>query len=73
MEDLFPRVDVGGKFDGALIAELADKNWKVRGEALEKVKTILAEAKHITPNLGELPPALKARLSDTNKILQVLV
>ena len=29
MEDLIPRVDVGAKFDGALINELADKNWKV--------------------------------------------
>jgi cytoskeleton-associated protein 5 len=44
---------------------------QVRGEALDKVKTILAEAKFITPNLGELPTALKARLSDSNKILQV--
>ena len=30
MEDLVPRNDVGGKFDGALITEMADKNWKVR-------------------------------------------
>ena len=30
MEDLVPRNDVGAKFDGALITELGDKNWKVR-------------------------------------------
>ena len=46
-------------------------SFQVRGEALDKVKAILAEAKFISPNLGELPPALKARLSDSNKILQV--
>ena len=46
---------------------------QVRGEALDKVKSILGEAKFITPNLGELPAALKARLSDSNKILQVSV
>merc|ERR1719419_71775 len=70
MVDLVSRVDVGAKFDAALITQLADKNWKVRGEALVKIKTILAEAKFITPNLGDLPPARKLRLGDSNKILQ---
>ena len=28
-EDLVDRVDVGAKFEGAIITELADKNWKV--------------------------------------------
>ena len=30
---------------------------------------ILSAAKFITPELGELPPALKARLGDSNKNL----
>ena len=52
-----------------LMAELSDKNWKVRKEGLEKVVAILNEAKFITPNIGPLPEALKGRLTDSNKIL----
>lgn len=48
---------------------MTDKNWKVRNEALQKVTEILKEAKFITANLGELPEALKARLSESNKNL----
>ena len=36
---------------------------------LWQVTTILKEAGHITPNLGELGAALKARLGDSNKLL----
>ena len=53
----------------SLVSELGDKNWKVRGEALQKVTDILAAAKFIEPSLGELPGALKGRLSDSNKNL----
>ena len=53
----------------SLMAELGDKNWKIRKEALEKVVAILNEAKFITPNIGSLPEALKGRLIDSNKIL----
>ncbi|XP_065835694.1 cytoskeleton-associated protein 5-like isoform X2 [Oscarella lobularis] len=73
VSDMIPRVDVGGKLKGALIKELGDKNWKVRGEALQKVSDIISEAKFILPPLGELPGALKARLSDSNKNLVVIV
>lgn len=52
-----------------LITMMTDKNWKVRNEALQKVTEILKEAKFITANLGELPEALKARLSESNKNL----
>ena len=48
---------------------MADKNWKVRGEALQNVISILNEAKFITGNLGPLPEAIKARLGDANKNL----
>lgn len=57
------------KITDALIEESKDKNWKVRGEALQKVATILSEAKFVTGNLGPLPEALKARLSESNKNL----
>jgi cytoskeleton-associated protein 5 len=52
-----------------LIESLADKNWKVRGEGLQKIISILTEAKFITGNLGPLPEAIKARLGDNNKNL----
>lgn len=48
---------------------MADKNWKLRKEALEKVEAILKEAPFVAPNLGPLPEALKLRLNDNNKIL----
>lgn len=67
--DLIPRTDISGQITPGLIAEMGDSKWKIRGEALEKVVGILKEAKFITPNLGDLPPALKARLGDSNKIL----
>ena len=52
-----------------LLAELADKNWKTRKEGLDKVVAIVNEVKFITSNIGPLPEALKARLTDANKIL----
>ncbi|CAB4025899.1 cytoskeleton-associated 5 isoform X1, partial [Paramuricea clavata] len=52
-----------------IINELSDKKWQIRGEALQKVSGIFNEAKYVTPNLGDLPGALKARLGDSNKNL----
>ncbi|GFR88014.1 cytoskeleton-associated protein 5 [Elysia marginata] len=49
---------------------MTDKNWKVRGEGLQTIVNILAEAKFVKPNLGSLPEALKARLGESNKNLQ---
>ncbi|XP_065581749.1 cytoskeleton-associated protein 5-like [Artemia franciscana] len=69
IEDLVPRTDVSSHFTGQIITELCDKNWKVRNEALQKVETVIKEAKFIAPNLGELPSALAQRLTDSNKIL----
>ncbi|KAE8740038.1 hypothetical protein FOCC_FOCC014444 [Frankliniella occidentalis] len=66
VQDLLPRVDISPQLNSALISELADKNWKVRNEALQKVTNILAEARFITGNLGELPPVLAQRLVDSN-------
>ncbi|XP_060608176.1 cytoskeleton-associated protein 5-A-like, partial [Ruditapes philippinarum] len=67
--DLVPRNDIGDRFSQELIESLADKNWKVRGEGLQKIISILTEAKFITGNLGPLPEAIKARLGDNNKNL----
>ncbi|XP_060518402.1 protein mini spindles isoform X2 [Cylas formicarius] len=71
IQDLLPRADISGKITDSLINELGDKNWKERIEALNKVNSIIQEAKFIKPNLGDLPQALAARLSDSNvKIAQ---
>ncbi|XP_071485290.1 cytoskeleton-associated protein 5-like [Diadema antillarum] len=67
--DLVPRVDISSQITPGLIDEMADSKWKIRGEALDKVEGILKEAKFITPNLGDLPAALKARLGESNKNL----
>lgn len=66
VQDLLPRVDISSQLTSALISELSDKNWKVRSEALDKITSILAEARFIMGNLGELPPVLAQRLVDSN-------
>ncbi|KAJ3300457.1 Microtubule-associated protein, microtubule dynamics during spindle orientation [Borealophlyctis nickersoniae] len=73
-EDLFPRVDIGAQISSKIIQDLGDANWKIRKEGLEEVmKLIDAANKRIKGNLGnELMPALKARLSDTNKNLAIV-
>ncbi|KAJ3162133.1 Microtubule-associated protein, microtubule dynamics during spindle orientation [Geranomyces michiganensis] len=70
-DDLFPRVDITTEVTSAVIDMLGDPQWKVRKEGLDEVARIVeASNKRIQPNLGtELVPALKARLSDTNKNL----
>ncbi|XP_012235678.1 protein mini spindles isoform X2 [Linepithema humile] len=71
LNELVPRVDISGQITEALLAELADKNWKVRNEALQKLNTLLAEAKFIKPAIGDLPQGLALRLVDSNsKIAQ---
>lgn len=71
LQDLLPRVDISSQITEALLEEMADKDWKVRNEALTKVSTIISEAKLIKPNIGDLPQALALRLLDSNtKIAQ---
>ena len=38
LADLMPKVDISGQIKSDIIKELGDKNWKIRGEALQKVK-----------------------------------
>lgn len=74
MNDLFPRVDISSQITEALLAEISDKNWKTRNEGLEKLRAIIAEAKLIKSNLGDLPQVLAQRLVDSNaKIAQTSV
>ena len=39
LADLMPKVDISGQIKSDLIKELRDKNWKIRGEALQKVSS----------------------------------
>lgn len=69
--DLLPRVDISNLITESLLNELADKNWKVRHEGLQKVENILKENKFIKGSLKELPHSLTLRLVDSNsKIVQ---
>lgn len=71
LNELIPRVDINAQITEALLAELADKNWKVRNEALQKVNTLVSEARFIKPTIGDLPQGLALRLVDSNsKIAQ---
>ncbi|KAM9377134.1 LOW QUALITY PROTEIN: cytoskeleton-associated protein 5 [Pholidichthys leucotaenia] len=67
--DLLPRTDISDKITSDLVSNIGDKNWKIRKEGLDEAVAIISEAKFITANIGELPLALKGRLSDSNKIL----
>ncbi|TSQ92631.1 Cytoskeleton-associated protein 5 [Bagarius yarrelli] len=67
--DLLPRTDISDKISSDMVAKISDKNWKIRKEGLDEVTAVISEAKFIQANLGELPMALKGRLSDSNKLL----
>ncbi|XP_064399412.1 cytoskeleton-associated protein 5-like isoform X3 [Halichondria panicea] len=69
LADMMDKVDISSQIKPELIKEMADKNWKIRNESLQKVQEILKTAKFVKPSLGDLPGALKGRLSDSNKKL----
>ncbi|PNF34800.1 hypothetical protein B7P43_G03732 [Cryptotermes secundus] len=66
IHDLMPHVDISSHITESLLSELADRDWKVRMEALQKLASIVSENKLVTNNLGELPPVLAQRLVDSN-------
>ena len=63
-----PRSDISDKFTEDLLAELSDKNWKVRRDALAQVKTIFEQNKFVS-GVGDAPLAIGKRLGDVNKVL----
>ncbi|RVE72144.1 hypothetical protein OJAV_G00059000 [Oryzias javanicus] len=67
--DLLPRSDISDKISSDLVSKIGDKNWKIRKEGLDEAAAVISEAKFIKANIGELPLALKGRLTDSNKIL----
>ena len=71
LADMLPRVDISGQITEALLKEMSDKDWKARNEGLNKLQSIISEAKLIKPTIGDLAPALALRLVDSNaKIAQ---
>ncbi|CAI2189255.1 12155_t:CDS:10, partial [Funneliformis geosporum] len=71
LEELFPKVDISAQFTSKMMAECNDDKWKVRKDALDQVLAIVDANKKIKPSLGDFIPILKARLSDSNKNLQM--
>eukprot|EP00887_Chlorella_sp_A99_P000367 scaffold13.g367.t1 len=70
VDDLLPRVDISGSITPTLLAMIGSSLWKERLAGVESVGGILAEAgNHIAPGVGELLPALKGRLADSNRNL----
>ncbi|XP_062856912.1 cytoskeleton-associated protein 5 isoform X2 [Trichomycterus rosablanca] len=67
--DLLPRSDISDKITSDMVEKISDKNWKIRKEGLDEAAAVISEAKFIQPNIGELPMALKGRLTDSNKLL----
>eukprot|EP00051_Salpingoeca_urceolata_P019401 m.283246 g.283246 ORF g.283246 m.283246 type:complete len:2080 (+) comp19412_c0_seq6:220-6459(+) len=67
MDDLIPRSDLSAVVSEDTVAKMSDPNWKVRGEALDEVKTALAQHPRLQPDFGPAGHALRARLGDSNK------
>ncbi|EGC31921.1 hypothetical protein DICPUDRAFT_156163 [Dictyostelium purpureum] len=66
-----PRTDISAKITPTILANLNDNNWKTRSDALDEIEKIILEAnRKIQPKIGQLPPALKNRLPDTNQKVQ---
>lgn len=73
MDELFPRVDFDRLVSSAQVQACNDANWKVRKEALEGIRDILEANKRLKPSgLPELGTPLKMRITDANKIIQLL-
>lgn len=67
------RTDISGHITKDLIAQLGSANWKDRQAALQNVNQIIQLANClIEASIGDLMPALRARLADTNKNLVTL-
>ncbi|XP_050528781.1 protein mini spindles-like isoform X2 [Daktulosphaira vitifoliae] len=66
LRDIVPRVHITSQITDSLISELSDKDWKVRLDALNKLQTIVIEARFITSDLGEARKTLQDRITDSN-------
>eukprot|EP00043_Microstomoeca_roanoka_P017935 m.188939 g.188939 ORF g.188939 m.188939 type:complete len:2143 (-) comp16735_c0_seq1:1771-8199(-) len=71
-DDLIPRENLGDHVPADLIANLDDKSWKVRNEALEQLGDVLKRHPRLKPEVGDVLQVLKRRLSDSNKNLVII-
>ncbi|KAG8714739.1 Microtubule-associated protein, microtubule dynamics during spindle orientation [Ceratobasidium sp. 423] len=75
MDELFPRVDLDKLVAAtSIVTDAKSDQWKVRKEALELLQSILDTKanQRLKPNMGEIGQVLKARVADTNKVVQAL-
>ncbi|KAF8959054.1 microtubule associated protein [Flammula alnicola] len=75
LDDLFPRVELDGILKGTTILTDAKSDaWKTKKEALEALQALLDQGsnKRLKSSMGEIGQILKARVTDTNKAVQVL-
>lgn len=63
------RVDISTKLGDGLLEKMADKNWKTREEALDKLSQVVLTYPKIQPYLGDLVGAICLRLQDSNRTL----
>ncbi len=67
LAELMPQVDLAEKITPALLAQLAEKDWKDKKAGLDSVMAILEEAHHsIKPKDGGLCDVIKRLLCDKN-------
>ncbi|KAH9981072.1 armadillo-type protein [Lactifluus volemus] len=75
LDDLFPRVEIDGLMKGTtILADAKSEAWKTKKEALETLQAILDQGanKRLKPQMGEIGQILKARVTDSNKAVQML-
>lgn len=75
LEELFPRVEIDTLLKGTtILADAKSDAWKSKKEALETLQAILDQGtnKRLKPGMGDLGQVLKARVVDTNKVVQTL-
>ncbi|KAF8504055.1 microtubule associated protein [Hysterangium stoloniferum] len=75
LDDLFPRVDVDKLLAGTtILADAKSDAWKAKKDALEALQSLLdvGANKRLKPNMGEIGQVLKARVTDTNKAVQLV-
>ncbi|EGD82847.1 hypothetical protein PTSG_03479 [Salpingoeca rosetta] len=71
-DDVLPREKLSDHVPADVITSIGDKSWKVRNEGLQQLGDILKRHQRLTPDLGDVLIALKARLSDSNKNLIII-
>lgn len=75
LDDLFPRVEIDTLLKGTtILADAKSDAWKTKKEALESLQAILDQGsnKRLKPTMGEIGQVLKARITDSNKVVQAL-